>query len=120
MEMARPIIKTTRIGDRIEAVYVVFRPGIHARETIPFSRVDGAELLVDVDEKDVPIALELLDSWEASPCPDISEAEAMSAIAKLFAFANQMVAYHRANLQARGNALIQEALESLQHLPTSA
>ena len=49
--------------------------------------------------------------------PDKPEEESL--VLALFSFANQMIAYHRANQQAKGNALIKDALESARFLAPS-
>lgn len=119
MIVLEPEIKATRIGGRTESIYVVFRQGVSARETIPFYKPDGAELFIDVDEHDFPIAVQIVDSIEMKPTPNTGKPEEESLVLALFSFANQMIAYHRANQQAKGNALIKDALESARFLTPS-
>jgi len=119
MIVLEPEIKATRIDGRTESIYVVFRQGVPARETIPFFKPDGAELFIDVDEHDFPIAVQIVDSIEVAPTPHTGKPEEESLVLALFSFANQMIAYHRANQQAKGNALIKDALESARFLAPS-
>ena len=119
MIILEPEIKATRIDGRTESIYVVFRQGVPARETIPFYKPDGAELFIDVDEQDFPIAVQIVDSIEMGRTTDAGKPEEESLVLALFSFANQMIAYHRANQQAKGNALIKDALESARFLTPS-
>lgn len=50
-------ISTTVIDGQIETLYVVFRDGEVAHETIAFNDT-GADVLVDVDRHDIPIAIQ--------------------------------------------------------------
>ncbi len=119
MIILEPEIKATRIDGRTESIYVIFRQGVPARETIPFYKPDGAELFIDVDEQDFPIAVQIVDSIEMGRTTNGSNPEEESLVLALFSFANQMIAYHRANQQAKGNALIKDALESARFLTPS-
>lgn len=119
METLTPKISVTRINGQLHGVYVTFRMGICAEETIPFSRADGARMNIDVDERDIPIGVEVVSPTPIPMCTEGDESsgnDATALLLELFAFATQMATFHRANQQARGNALIQDALESLQHL----
>jgi hypothetical protein len=115
-----PEIKVTSIDGRTESMYVVFRQGVHARETLPFSRPDGAELFIDVDENDFPIAMQIVESFDPPPPDGARPSDDLPVVLELYTFANQMIAYHRANQQARGNALIKDALESARGLAPGA
>ena len=115
-----PQIRSTLIDGHVESVYLVFRDEVPAKETIPFSRPNGAELLIDVDGQDIPIAVQFIESVTPAELGDARVAataqQSAHVVSLLFAFANQMVAYHRANQQARGNALIEDAVERIRYL----
>ncbi len=103
--------------DQIESIYVVFREDVTARETISFSGPEHHDTLIDVDEKDRPIAIQLVASCPFAKNLQIkdhvrAEKGPSEALSDLFAAANQMVAFHRANRQVLGNALIEDALKS--------
>lgn len=118
-----PKISVTRIEDGLYGVYVTFRRDMRAVETIPFSRADGARMNIDVDERDIPIGIEFT---SPSPIPEQSgageapEGGYVEALMDLFAFATQMTTFHRANQQARGNALIEDALESIKQIESDS
>lgn len=115
----------TFVDGRLESLYLVFREGVTARETIAFecrdegrALGDGIQILVDVDDRDIPIALQFVISIELQP-GELSLDHAQSAAVPLFAFATQMVTFHRANQQARGNALIRDAVACMSALVPS-
>ncbi len=116
MIATEPEVLATRIDGRIESIYVVFQLGVHARETIAFADPHNVRVLLDVDSNDMPIAIELVDSFDATDASDGAAIDTQAAL-WLFGIASQLVAYHRANQQARGNALIRDALSSIRQLP---
>lgn len=109
-------ISATVVNGNIESLYIVFRGGVTAKHTIAFSRADGAELYVDVDDRNQPVAMQLVDSFVPQTQPEISQEEANSVALDLFSFASKMVAFHEANAQALGNDLIVEAIQSAYRL----
>lgn len=50
----------TKIDDRIVQSDLVFRSGAVFKETFSFIRQDGVRMYIDVDEQDIPIAMEIV------------------------------------------------------------
>lgn len=86
-------ISTTVIDGRIESLYIIFRKGEVADETIRGELSDGTEALVDVDRDDVPIAVQLLISCDDDPA--IIEAIRVG-LPELHSTASSLVDAHRA------------------------
>ena len=59
---AKPIATPT--GGRARSIELLFHDGIHACETVPFDRPDGAELFLDVDKQDTPIPMQIVESLD--------------------------------------------------------
>lgn len=106
-------VTSTQFDGSCESVYVVFREDTQANETIVFSAPDGIEVLIDVDERDIPIAVQVVESRTPEGVPNKTALTKREATICLFALSTQMVVYHRANQQRRGNALIKDALKDL-------
>lgn len=112
-----PEARATEEGGQVESIYVVFRPGECAHETIPFlGRIndEDVELLIDVDRQDFPVAVQFVGTVEQSLLTAESPVSSGdSTFLTLFSLCLQMVTFHRADQHARGNALIRDALKSI-------
>lgn len=113
MPLLEPDVTATEINDNTESAYLVFRKGVCAHETILFSTPDGVQVLIDVDQRDIPIAVQVVESRKIGASASVAFRSVQEGVLILFALAQQMVVFHRANQQQRGNALINDALKDL-------
>lgn len=91
---------TARINEGIVQSDVEFRSGVKVSETLRFVRSDGLRMYIDVDQEDIPIAVEFVhpDGQNVEyKTIDEDDTESLStAVTHLFAFASNMVFLHRA------------------------
>ncbi|MDO8631800.1 MAG: hypothetical protein Q7R41_15035 [Phycisphaerales bacterium] len=125
-----PTIKFTEVDGMIESAYLIFpgfRADVHrARETLAF----GSSLLIDIAENDLPIAIQCITRFDPKTVPALPimtqkelETSATESVELLWGFANQMVAYHRANSPIRGKAFgpkIVDRVKALFQMPPAA
>lgn len=95
----------TRSEERLVQWDLEFRPNVKVAETLDFVRQDGARLYIDVDNQDIPIAIEFVHP-ESQPDDYVAvehgdDDKALAICMKLFAWASQMVTMERMAKGAR-------------------
>ena len=89
----------SKIDDRIVQSDLEFRPTAKVVETLTFVRSDGVRLYIDVDEDDIPVAMELVhpeDQKVEYTTIDENDREAVErTVMRAFSFASKMVSWQR-------------------------
>lgn len=108
----------TEVDGNIESMYLVFGEPRRCRETLRFSRsgeaADDQIILVDVDELDLPVAVQLvatLTPGDIASQPEIA-VDLQAAFRAIYGFANKLVAFHRSQNDNLGKPLISESFRT--------
>lgn len=117
----KPKLSAVFRKEKVQAVYLVFREGMKAKETLRFqNRITNDQLLIDCGQDGYPIAVHFLlanGMGAEAKQPLLSKRELDSAIQALFLFATEMIRYHEARMQKRGNDLVKDATRVLKTVP---
>lgn len=107
--------------NKVQSMYLIFRRGLKAKETLRFqNRVTSDQMLVDCGADDYPVAVQFIYAKDVSVNEDdrsASKADFENAIHTLFMFATEMIRYHEANMQKKGNDLVKEATCVVRKVP---
>ncbi len=102
------------VDGETQSIYVYFRRNVRIKETIRFILEPIGRVLVYVGHDGMPIALQFVDPLCIPEDQKIEPPAGMTvddAVFALYGVACKMVAFHEADRQALGNALIQDAIQ---------
>lgn len=117
-------IESTKVDGKTKSIYLVFGKPDRAEETMRWTRDGGrGHLLIDVGLLDLPIAMQVVDSFmedeEANKVVESGEFDSEKVVRELFAFANRMIAFRRASEDAMSKPLIEESADRVHRLERS-
>jgi len=105
-------------GEFTHNVYLVFRKSMKSTKTMRFHNSSNDQVLVDCGADGYPVAVQFI-SAEGMPSSEFSKSSVAGSKSRdhfgyvLFMLATEMIRYREANLQEKGNDLVDDVISAM-------